>query len=329
MITYGAIIDLELYEQVDALTPFKTSILTGILAGILGGTTMVFLWEKWIRSKPYGWTIRNICISYILIFTVIAYFSNAFYQSQMLDVALFDSHILFIAAQRLTYATTLIPFTTWLIVVVLTVITLQVNDKYGPGVFIKFLMGRYFNPKREQRIFMFLDLRASTSIAERLGERDYFFFLKDTFRYATPAILKSKGEIYQYVGDEIVISWELDNGIKNLNCIQCYFNIREDLKDQKVYFQERYNEYPEFKAGIHYGHVMAGELGVVKREIAFSGDVLNTTARIQSKCNELGTDFLASDDVVQLLKPTGVYQPTRIGEIELRGKKDPITLFTV
>jgi adenylate cyclase len=207
---------------------------------------------------------------------------------------------------------------------------LLVNDKYGTGVFKYFLLGRYFHPKREERIFMFLDLRSSTSIAEKLGEERYFNFLKDVFNYSTSGILNNKGEIYQYVGDEIVISWKTDQGTENVNCINCFFDIQKALKDKASYFQAKYNLQPEFKAGLHYGHVMAGEIGVVKRDIAFSGDVLNTTARIQGKCNELGVDLLISKFLLDKLNfVSNSYEPKEVAKIELRDKELPMTLFTV
>ncbi len=40
------------------------------------------------------------------------------------------------------------------------------TERFGRGVFIKILMGSYKNPKEENRIFMFLDLKGSTNIAE-------------------------------------------------------------------------------------------------------------------------------------------------------------------
>ncbi|MEQ9422964.1 MAG: adenylate/guanylate cyclase domain-containing protein [Cyclobacteriaceae bacterium] len=86
---------------------------------------------------------------------------------------------------------------------------------------------------------------------------------------------------------------------------------------------------PEFKAGLHYGYVMAGEIGVVKRDIVYSGDVLNTTARIQEKCNEFGVDILLSEDLVKSLKPTNSFQPKEIGAISLKGKAKKVELFTV
>ena len=329
LISYGSFVELGLVDQIDSATPLKTSILTGILAGVLGGSGVVFLWERWLRTKPYGWTIRSILISYIIIFFVVAFPSTIFYQSNLLNSPAFSSKVWESAIDRIFSIIILIPFTTWLLVVAFTIIALLVNDKYGPGVFKKFLLGRYFNPKREERIFMFLDLRSSTTIAEKLGEELYFSFLKDVFKYSTSSILRHQGEIYQYVGDEIVISWEIGNGVRDANCISCYFDIQEALYKRKDYFLELYGTHPEFKAGIHYGHVMAGEIGVVKREIAFSGDVLNTTARIQSKCNELGVNILASGDIIELLDPKDIHEPKRIGEIELRGKKELVTLFTI
>jgi len=329
LIGYGSLIEYGFADRVDMMIPFKASIITGVLAGILGGSATVFLWERWLRSKPYGWTLKSTLISYTLIFNIVSFPTTLFFQSQLLELSPFTTKVLINTFYRMISPITLVPFFTWMIIGILTIIALLVNDKYGPGVFRKFLLGRYFNPRREERIFMFLDLRSSTTIAEEIGEERYFSFLKDVFKFATPAILRNKGEIYQYVGDEIVISWELDKGRKNANCINCYFETEEALNNQKSYFLDTYLHHPQFKAGIHYGYVMAGEIGVVKREIAFSGDVLNTAARIQSKCNELGVNILASKALIDLVEPKNSYQPEEIGHIELRGKKELVTLYTM
>ena len=328
LIGYGALLEYGFAQQINPFVPFMASIITGVLAGTIGGSATVLLWERWLRSKPYGWTIRNTLLSYISIFLVVSFFTTMFFQSKVLALPFYDSRVIGNTLQRLLSLPTLVPFFTWLTVSALTVIALLVNDKYGPGVFRKFLLGRYFNPQREERIFMFLDLRSSTTIAEEIGESRYFSFLKDVFRIATPAILRNEGEVYQYVGDEVVISWELSKGRKDAHCIECYFEIQQALNDQEAYFRETYQHHPEFKAGVHYGHVMAGEIGVVKREIAFSGDVLNTAARIQAKCNELGVNLLASKALIDLVQPAGKFTPEEIGSIELRGKKETVTLFT-
>ncbi len=328
-IRYGVLVEYGFASQVDVMIPFKASLITGIMAGILGGGATVFLWEKWLRSRPYGWTLRNTLITFSLIFTFVSFVTTCFFQSQRMGLPVYRAEVLSNVVERMVSPTTLVPFFTWLFVSVLTVIAMLVNDKYGPGVFRKFLLGRYFNPSREERIFMFLDLRSSTTIAEELGEERYFSFLRDVFKFSTPAILQNEGEIYQYVGDEIVISWELEKGKRDGHCIHCFFDIQQALNEKREYFLSTYGHQPEFKAGVHYGHVMAGEIGIVKREIAFSGDVLNTAARIQAKCNELGVNILTSKSLIDLIAPLNQFQPEEIGSIELRGKKQTVTLFTV
>ena len=157
------------------------------------------------------------------------------------------------------------------------------------------------------------------------------YFLNDIFQHATASILNAKGEIYQYVGDEIVISWKMHEGVDNANCLNCFFKIQAALKLKTSYYRQNYDGIvPEFKAGLHYGYVMAGEIGVVKRDIVFSGDVLNTAARIQQKCNELGVNILLSNYLLDKLKlHTNTFEQKKIGDMELRGKEQKVMLYTL
>ena len=307
----------------------KGSLITGILAGLIGGTMIVFLWEKWLRTKPYKSTLLAIFISYTFVFITVAYVSGLYFHSAQLNLSIFHPDVRKEAVNYFLSFAQLYQYFFWLAVTVLTMITLLVNDKYGPGVFKDFLLGKYFHPRKEERIFMFLDMRSSTTIAEQLGEEKYFSLVRELFSDATGPIIYSKGEIYQYVGDEIVISWKMNNGLEQANCLQCFFKIQESLQKKKSEYLQKYGIFPEFKAGVHYGHVMAGEVGVVKRDIAFSGDVLNTTARIQEKCNELGVNILLSKALMDRLKLPARFNPKSMGEMLLRGKKERLTLYTV
>ena len=220
-------------------------------------------------------------------------------------------------------------FILWGGIILLTLFLLQVNDKFGPGILLKFLAGNYHQPKKEERIFMFMDMRSSTSIAEKIGNEKYFYLLNDLFSDITDTILNNEGEIYQYVGDEIVISWTLKKGIRNANCLRCFTQIQEKLTELAPIYQKEYELMPEFKAGIHSGLVMAGEIGVIKKDIIFSGDVLNTTARIQELCNQYSVDILISKETFELLSDTDGYTLIPMGSIELRGKKTKIELNTI
>ncbi|HMQ64345.1 MAG TPA: adenylate/guanylate cyclase domain-containing protein [Flavilitoribacter sp.] len=314
----------------DPILPLRSSFQVGILGGLMGGSGIVFVWERWLRTRNYGWALMQIFFSYTLVFLAVSIPVVFSYQSALLHLPVTHPEVRQVVADRFLSISQLESYLFWLFVTLGTLIVLLVNDKYGPGVFKDFLLGKYFHPKREERIFMFLDLRSSTTIAERLGEQRYFNFIKDVFRHSTPAIQYSKGEIYQYVGDEIVISWKTGTGTENANCIRCFFEIQRILKEKAGYYQATYEETPEFKAGLHYGYVMAGEIGVVKRDIAFSGDVLNTTARIQAKCNELGVDILFSKFLLdRLALPPNSFSPRKIGDMILRGKKQEVVLYTI
>ncbi|NRA51445.1 MAG: adenylate/guanylate cyclase domain-containing protein [Phaeodactylibacter sp.] len=310
---------------------FWSSVITGLNAGLLGGSMMVFGWEKWLRRKSYGVALVDLLSSFVLVYLVVGAINGIYYNAYEKDLPFFSQEVLAGAVDFLLNIGNLQSFVFWLLTVVITMVFLQVSDKYGPGVFVAFLLGKYFTPKREERIFMFLDLRSSTTIAEQLGEERYFSFIRQVFEDVTPAIINAKGQIYQYVGDEIVISWDLDEGFNNANCIQCFFNIQQTLKTRADYYEAAYdNIRPEFKAGVHYGPVMAGEVGVVKRDIAYSGDVLNTTARIQSKCNEFGVDILVSKVLFSKLNQLlDTFSPQEIGRILLRGKQENIVLYTL
>ena len=204
-----------------------------------------------------------------------------------------------------------------------------VNKKYGPGVLLPLLFGRYQNPREEDRIFMFMDLKSSTSTAELLGHLQYSAFIRDAFADINEVIYAFRAQIYQYVGDEIVLMWPEKEGIVNENCIRIFFACRMKFEQRNSYYLERYGLLPQFKAGAHYGKVTAVEIGEVKKDIAYHGDTLNTAARIQSICNEYQKDFLVSGVLLGQMQNDLRISADSLGMINLRGKKDKIEVFSI
>ena len=179
-----------------------------------------------------------------------------------------------------------------------------------------------------ERIFMFLDLSSSTEIAEKLGHIKYFELLNDFFNDIDEPILKNNGEIYQYVGDEVVVSWPLEDGTKSANCLKCFFDIKNAINDLSERYFERYGLIPSFKAGMHFGIVSTGTIGTQKKEVIYTGDVLNTTSRIEGQCNHHNVNLLLSKDLLNKIPDKNEFVFDKIGEINLRGKTSHITLFT-
>jgi adenylate cyclase len=309
-------------------TWFWLNLMRAFLAGFFGGSITVIFFEKWIRTMPYINALFSVFIVYSTVFLLVSFvgYTYLFRLNQEGNLSYTDRWLQdFIMSPEFVKN-----FIFWFLAIMMTTAGLQVNDKYGPGVLKKVLIGTYFKPKREERIFMFIDLRNSTFIAERLGETAYFNFLKEIIEDITSPILYTRGEIYQYVGDEVVISWQLIKGKATTDCIHCYYEIQKVMSRKRPEFIEKYGVAPEFKAGLHYGHVLAGEIGVIKRDITYTGDILNTASRIQNKCNELGVDLLLSKQLLDKLSlAPHQYEPKRMGEIELRGKSERVVLYTL
>ncbi len=304
------------------------STITFIFIGLVGGFIIVFIFLPWIRKLSYGRAILYCVISFTVLFLFATIFQIYFIALANTDFERVNIEawksigIFFTSIEAIRY------FILWLLILIGTLISIFVSDKYGPGILGNFLLGKYFQPKEEDRIFMFLDLKGSTSIAEQLGEHEYFRFLKNIISDVTSAILNTRGEIYEYVGDEIIISWPLKKGLQNAYCIHCFYEIQKSLQQRHTFYEKEFNIQPVYKAGLHCGRVIAGEIGVIKRDITYTGDVLNTTARIESKCNELGVIILISEQLFELLDNTTQNNVTPVGEVSLRGKEKPMELYT-
>jgi adenylate cyclase len=176
---------------------------------------------------------------------------------------------------------------------------------------------------------MFLDLKSSTSIAERIGHVKFYNFMNDFLFTISEAIIANKGEIYKYVGDEVIITWPMKEGLKDRHCIRLIFEAADRVRQERNRFEKEYGTVPEFKVGMHCGRVVSGEMGDIKKEIAFLGDVINTTARIEDECNPHQKPFLISGDLLQKIDPGNGYRYEKIGNIHLRGKMEEIELYAV
>ena len=203
------------------------------------------------------------------------------------------------------------------------------NDKFGKGVFLKMLLGKYKKPTEEFRIFMFLDLKSSTTIAEKLGHFKYSQLIQDCFYDLNELVPKYSAEIYQYVGDEVVLSWPYKKGLANNQCVQLFFNFQDLLVSKETYYKDKYGLVPNFKAGMHGGKLMVAEVGVVKKELAFHGDVINTSARIQSECNNYGVSILVSEQLIEDLQKTKDYVEKSLGSVLLKGKNEKVNIYTL
>lgn len=205
----------------------------------------------------------------------------------------------------------------------------QINEQLGHKTLLFFFIGKYRKPVEDNRIFLFLDLNNSTTLAEQMGHYHYSSLIQDCFKELTPIIIHYNAEVYQYVGDQVVLHWKNTPENKS-NMIALFFKFEDKLKKRKSYYLSKYNVLPTFKAGADIGLVMISEVGEIKKMIAYHGDVLNVAARIEGLCNSMKKSFLVSEHLFDSDFTTNInvnisYMDRKL----LKGKKEKLNIYNI
>jgi len=313
----------------DFASTLIVTIITASLLGLFFGAIEIFYFSGLFARRTFVAKIVFKTIIYLCVNIFFLLLNTVIYNASTLNKPIFDAAVL---KNVMTFFSS---FSFWSVEVYIgTVIGIslfytEVSENLGQGVLHNFFVGKYHKPKEEERIFMFLDMKSSTTIAEKIGHVRYFEMLREYFADLSDSIVRHSGEIYQYVGDEVVLSWKLKNGLSNNNCIRCFFAMKDEIGKQVEHYNAEFGLLPQFKAGLHIGKVTTGEIGVIKKEIIFTGDVLNTTARIQGLCNSYEVDILVSDSLMKKLHLQSQFQVQSLGEKELKGRGERIMLYTL
>lgn len=298
----------------------------GLIGLLIAGVLIFYLKPAFYHQPLWLSIILKLLITFLLFF-VVAFVLLMIYFFIHYTKSL--EHYFNSFFTKLVYTNTFVSFMIDMaLMTLISIVLLEVTDKYGPGMFWLMLSGEYYRPKIENRIFIFLDINESTSIAEALGHEKYFRMLRDFFSDITIPVLANDGEIYQYVGDEVLVTWPNtpENKIKSLKFIRNTYYLLERLSKR---YQKKYSHLPRFKAGIHAGEVTAGFVGQIKKELIYSGDTMNTAARIRSMCNDLNEPYILSEDFMFDFHTPHGYQIDKIGTMELKGRVEPVKLFAL
>ena len=292
-----------------------------VFSGTIFGSLQYFFEKYLFRKIPLWKLLVRLCIDQLLIIflvTVIYYFAIS-----LMEMSTLNFWDFFRTSSAFIYY-----LYVFLVNSVLSLL-LEINRLLGRGNFFKLIAGKFYNPKEEFRIFMFVDLNSSTTIAEKLGHLTYSSFIKDCFY--DMAIVHSYGaQIYQYVGDEAVLTWELSKMKSVIECIDAFWAFNDQLFNKSGYYKDKYGIIPEFKAGASIGMVTVVEIGDVKKEIAYHGNTLNTAARIEAVCNIYGEKLLVSKKLHdELVKEKSTYIYTKVAETQLKGKQGITEIYSI
>ena len=332
----GTILDyysISLFNQ-DLPYNFLTNLLIATSVAFLGAIMIasfeVLFFNKLLRKKPFGVSLLIKTTFYLFSIFLLTSIYIIIRTSSNIGESIFHINVIAKYQDYLFSTRFIMVMVYWYLSVIFALFILQLSEKLGKGFLINLLLGKYYRPRKEFRIIMFLDLTSATSIAEKLTPNMYSAFLKDFFFDLDDVIYVTKGVVFQYVGDEIVIFWNKRNGIKNNNCVKFFFLAEKKFSSLKENYLKKYGVFPEFKVGLHSGNVVITEVGGRKREIAYHGDTINTTARIRSKCHEVNKRILLSAELLSLLDNVdNEFDVESVGVFNLKGKKNIIGLFNV
>lgn len=323
---------ITLAYNLDISVSIVPGIVVAIIAGLFFGIMLGF--ADGLIEKHYK---KGVCLGRMIFYQGLIYFIvlltlkviTRFILWEYLILPIFFNNISPISEHVLwSYYSYILVTYTFTMALVISFIN-QMNKKFGPGILVPMLLGKYRTPKEEERIFMFMDLQSSTTHAENLGHIEYSAMIRDCFIDINSVLSRHLAEVYQYVGDEIVVSWPLNEGLNKLTCVKFYFDCQEQFNLRSNYYLKKYGFIPKFKAGLHEGLVTAVEVGEVKRDIAYHGDTLNTASRIQAKCNEYESDLLVSDLLESKISWTDKFTKRFVGSVLLRGKSNPVDLYSI
>lgn len=306
---------------------FGTAAVT--LIGLLVGTIELFYLNNRFAHKSFWRKIVGKTGFYLVLIFVVTFITFPIAASMELNTHLADPAVWQKLWGFLPSKTNLSTFIQLGTMTGLSLFYAEISEYMGHRVLTNFFTGKYHQPKEEHRIFMFSDMKSSTRIAEQIGHARYYELLRAYYNDLSDGIVNYAGEIYQYVGDEVIVSWPAAVGLKKQNCLRSFYAMKADLQKKADWYQEHFGLVPDFKAGFHIGTVTTGEIGALKKEIIFTGDVLNATARIQELCNHFRVDLLVSEDLLRLLESYPGKEIRSVGQCELRGRQQTLELYTL
>ncbi|MER2193303.1 adenylate/guanylate cyclase domain-containing protein [Methylobacterium brachiatum] len=319
----GALAGL-LYGSIFPVGPLLGSAIRGAIIG-----TPILLYERrllWPRMRE---RVRHLATPLFLLATVALYIAmivvgNALASTVLNRLFRFmysERNAMLMSQSGLLYA---------LAISALVVFVFRVRDLIGPGVFANLLIGRYHRPISEERIFLFLDVTGSTRFADRHGDQAAQAYLGQVFNALALPVSHARGSIDDYIGDMALVTWTIERGIRDAACLRCVFDFAARLAAESEAWTQRFGQVPEFRAALHCGSVVTAEVGLERHKIAYFGDVVNTTARLESLSKSLGVHVLVSAD---LLNRIGPLPPDLIAEDlgahSLRGRDAPLAVAAI
>ena len=295
-----------------------TSMAVGVVYGLLISATIGGI-ELFVLDGPMRAWLGN------LSFTTNLMARSAIYASIIVIIQLFQLGEVIAGLPRQTFSGNFwFGFIYSAVLSVLMNLVFGIANLIGPRALLNFITGRYHAPVEENRFVLFVDIAGSTGLAEQLGGVGIHRFLDRTFRLLTLSVVDTRGEVLNYVGDEVIVTWREREGAVDGRPLRCFMAMRDTLSRAASQFEREFGAAPRIRGSLHFGPVIVGEIGDIKRAIVFNGDVMNTAARLEELSRNVEGGFLASRAAMARFNAAPPFAVRDLGQLPIRGRADGI-----
>ena len=196
--------------------------------------------------------------------------------------------------------------------------TLRIIGYVGGKNLLYLLTGHYRRPREERKIFLFLDMKNSSAMVERLGAVSARALIGKFFFDVSGPITDLGGEIYRYTGDGLVAVWSWKSGSKKSRIARTVDAIAAAVRREAEVYRNDFGQLPEFRIGIHGGPIIVCEEGDTRRAIGYYGETIHIAARLEQEARVLDHDCLLSAEIAEL-QTDYAQRLLPVGELPLRG----------
>ena len=164
---------------------------------------------------------------------------------------------------------------------------------------------------------LFTDIAKFSTITERMLPRDLVKLLNDYFDISIQCIQQPEGTVMKLIGDAVFAIWNAPEPQPNHPERACRAALM--LREKLVDFDVRHKTLPlKTRIGLHTGLAYVGNFGSEKRfDYTAIGDSINLASRLEGLNKYLGTDILASRDILQDVDQ--LFATRRVGHFRLKG----------
>jgi len=182
-------------------------------------------------------------------------------------------------------------------------------------------------------VVMFCDLENYSGFAATHLHNPYdvIHLLNRYYQEIGEPIISNHGYIDKYMGDGFLALFgcEQSNPIENgLNAIRASLRMLARVKQLNQYISRQFSHQFKIRIGLHYGSVIIGEVGYrANKQLTVLGDTVNIASRIEGANKTLGTQILASQELLDYIH--NEVETSQVFNTQLRGQSRTHNLYEI